>query len=70
MYRGKDCNEYVLVSNKNTFVQSNSHFLYLNDLINQVSDYYGEIITGQHFNNLLSFKKFPTLEYSILTIEL
>ena len=53
LYDGKDCNEYIWISNENTFVKSNSQYLHLNQLIKQVKECYGEIITGTHFKNLL-----------------
>lgn len=53
LYKRSDCNEYIWISNKETFVKSNSQYLYLNELTNQIQDCYGEIITGTHFNNLL-----------------
>lgn len=54
LYKRSDCNEYVWISNENSFIKSNSQYLHLKQLIAQVQDCYGEIITGTHFNNLLS----------------
>jgi hypothetical protein len=53
LYTGLECNEYVWGSTKNTFMNSNNQFLHLDQLVNQVHDEYGEIITGKHFNNML-----------------
>ena len=61
-YNGLDCNEYMWVSTKDTFIPSNNQFLYLNELTNQVHDHYGEIVTGKHFSNMLSFGQISNIE--------
>jgi hypothetical protein len=53
LYNGLECNEYLWGSTKDTFINCNNQFLYLNKLVNEVHDHYGEIITGKHFNNML-----------------
>jgi hypothetical protein len=62
LYKGMDCNEYVWGSTKHTFINSNNQFLYLNSLINEVHDYYGEIITGKHFNNMLNLENISEIK--------
>ena len=62
LYKGLDCNEYMWASVKDTFIPSNNQFLYLNELINQVHDHYGEIITGKHFNNMLASRQISNIE--------
>jgi|LauGreDrversion4_2_1035121.scaffolds.fasta_scaffold02208_14 hypothetical protein len=62
LYKGLDCNEYVWASTKDTFMSSNSQFLFLEKIIHQIRDHYGEIITGQHFRNLLSSGKIYKIE--------
>jgi hypothetical protein len=62
LYNGLDCNEYMWASVKDTFISSNNQFLYLNELINQVHDCYGEILSGRHFSNMLSSEKISKIE--------
>ena len=62
LYKGLDCYEYMWASVKDTFIPSNNQFLYLNELINQVHDHYGEIITGKHFNNMLASRQISNIE--------
>lgn len=52
-YKGMDCNEYIWISTKDSFLNTNNQFLYINKLITEVYDQFGEIITGKHFRNLL-----------------
>lgn len=62
LYKGLDCNEYVWASMKDTFIASNSQFLYLDNIQKQIHDYYGEIVSGTHFNNMLSSKKISNIQ--------
>lgn len=62
LYKGLDCNEYMWASVKDTFISSNNQFLHLDELVNQVHDYYGEIVTGKHFSNMLSSGKIDNIE--------
>jgi len=65
-YDGINCNEYVWGSTKDTFINSNNQFLYLNSLVDEVhtmcSLCYGEIITGTHFKNMKNAQKISTIE--------
>lgn len=62
LYKGTDCNEYMWAAVKDTFMPANNQFLYLNELISEVHDYYGEIITGKHFSKMLSSGKISNIE--------
>lgn len=61
VYDKRDCNEYIWLSTKNNFIDSNSQYKNLNQLVKQSFDLHGEAITAQHFNNLFSDKKISSI---------